>query len=51
MKEKDLKYWQERGAQIEWRLHDAKRTVSEMESYLKECDEKIKEFKKSQEKK
>ena len=44
-KPKDLKYWQERGDQIEWRLETARRKVSELEEDLDECDEKIKELK------
>jgi len=38
MKNKDLKYWQERGGQIEWRLEVARRKVSELEQDLDECD-------------
>jgi len=44
MKNKDLKYWQERGGQIEWRLEVARRKVSELEQDLDECDRFIKEL-------
>lgn len=43
--EKDLKYWQERGGQIEWRLAAAKMDVIAFERDLKECDENIKRLK------
>lgn len=41
-KTKDLKYWLERGGQIEWRLTLARSKVSEIECDLDECDEQIK---------
>lgn len=43
-REKDLKFWQERGGQIEWRLAEAKELVKQMQRDLKECDEKIKKL-------
>ena len=39
---KDLKYWQKRGGQIEWRLAAQKAIVRQMEKDLSECDEQIK---------
>lgn len=42
---KDLKYWQKRGGQIEWRLVEAERQVAQMKRDLKECDDRIRELK------
>lgn len=44
----DLKYWQERGAQIEWRLGYARAKVREMEKDLAECDQMIRNLKELQ---
>lgn len=42
---KDLKYWRERGGQIEWRLEFAESEVATMKRDLKECDEMISKLK------
>lgn len=39
--EEQLKYWQDRGGQIEWRLNEAKGKVRKMEFDLHECDVQI----------
>jgi len=41
---KDLKYWKNRGGQIEWRLAALKAEVLEMEKDLAECDRNIKKL-------
>lgn len=41
-KVKDVKYWKERGGQIEWRLSAQRGIVREMERDLAECDENLK---------
>lgn len=42
---KNLKYWRERGGQIEWRLSAQRGIVRAMEKDLAECDKNIKDLK------
>lgn len=41
----DLEYWRKRGAQISWRIENAKATLKQMELDLDECFRMICELK------